>query len=158
MADLGDCGWMARSNKRQGITSLAVTPAVWPDVSRNKLTIGKVGFAPARGIQNDHLHVVVDIPVAGTPYITVLQEGQWKGGTRASGGHAYFYDLDDGVYYALDADGGGVWRVTVAGESVTVEELSGSALPGTLYLDNGRLKASLDGSPIAGGRLVAIQT
>lgn len=34
----------------------------------------------------------------------------------------------------------------------------GGAVPGTLYLDNGRLKASLDGTPIAGGRLVAIET
>lgn len=125
MADLGNCS-VARGQP-QTWDALGVTPYTWPNVARAKASPNKVAFAPLRGAQNDHLHVVVDIPVAGTPYITVLQEGQWKAGARASGGHAYLYDFDDGIYYAHAAETGDTWRVTVSGASVTVVSLGGSA-------------------------------
>ncbi|MBG6290806.1 hypothetical protein I5I61_25390 [Pseudomonas nitroreducens] len=68
------------------------------------------------------------IPASGT--VSLTQNGfpvDQQGGT----GTVYFYDLDDGTYFATQADTGKVWRVDVAGATVTVTPVGGGSAPTT---------------------------
>lgn len=109
-------------------------------------------FAYGLASENEPAGNVCTITCATGTVVTILQEGSLVRRSASVAGEAKFYGLPNGVMYAHAAGSTQTWRVTVAGTSVTVEELSGAAAG--LYLrPDGRFESAT--VPPSGGRLVA---
>ena len=69
---------------------------------------------------------VIHIPDAATGQIYLLSKNGLPADIprMASNDGVRFYDLDDGVYYAGSTSGLSVWKITIAGTSVTIEALT----------------------------------
>lgn len=118
MANLGDVGQWAK-NVPASMTQFTLW-AAWPNV-------GTVCQPPVpRNVGNWFTTqpkppgVVAAIPTTGT--VTLTQHG-WPVDQQGGTGTVYFGDLDDGTYYATQAESGGVWRVDVVNNVVTVTQI-----------------------------------
>lgn len=122
MANLGNVG-QAVKNLPPAVTQFTIW-AVWPDVGASAAVVlpraagnyfTTVPKEPGRAVA---------IPASGT--VSLTQNG-FPVDQQGGSGTVYFYDLDDGTYFATHADTGKVWRVDVAGADVTVTPVGGSA-------------------------------
>lgn len=64
--------------------------------------------------------------IPSTNLVTMTVRGVYVGSAKGAAG-AYFYDLDDDVYYAHESEGAGAWMVEVQGATVTITPLSAAA-------------------------------
>lgn len=55
--------------------------------------------------------------------VTILRDGRYAELSQGSSG-AVFYDFADGTYYAHEADGSGLWQVSIAGGVPTVTQVT----------------------------------
>lgn len=122
MTDLGDIGRAANTYKPWWGMGNPITPL--GAIGRNVSVFKDWRYALYYG-DTSQVSVTVDIPINGTGVITLTLKGQQVDAVRAGGGHAFFYDLDTGIYYAHEAEGARTWYVEVSGASVTVIEISG---------------------------------
>jgi hypothetical protein len=121
MADLGDLqqaysqSAVARGMRVSGVNQnpLIRLPRTRNSPGRNSFTTRALGIAAA-----------CTGAVSGD-IVVLLESGQLVQATRAIGGVAYFYDLDDGAYFATSAYYEMAWRVVVVEGVVTVTVLSG---------------------------------
>lgn len=131
MADLGDVGdvranaltydrWLIPAVDRIHSLSDAARATITP-------TTESFGYTNARGKVG--LNVVADISDAPAgENIALFKNGQLAYPVvRADSGGAQFYDLDDGVYYAMSTQSAATWEIIVSGASVTVTPLSGGS-------------------------------
>lgn len=123
MADLGNVSVQARPLLAN--QSMGVAPAAWPDVGLAVRVVPAVRFAPLRGANKQPAGVTIDIPTSAGR-VVLLEAGQLVSIAQGVAGHTYFYDLNDGEYYAHTANGTGVWRVIVSGETANVTALTES--------------------------------
>ncbi|WP_430317508.1 hypothetical protein [Pseudomonas nitroreducens] len=122
MANLGNVGQVAKSAP-PAATQFTLW-ASWPEV-------GARSAAPVARSTGNYFTAVpkepgraAAIPASGT--VSLTQNG-FPVDQQGGSGTVYFYDLDDGTYFATHADTGKVWRVDVAGADVTVTPVGGSA-------------------------------
>lgn len=121
MANLGNVGQVAKSSP-PAATQFTLW-AIWPEVG------APAAVALPRSVGNYFTTVpkapgrAAAIPASGT--VSLTQNG-FPVDQQGGAGTVYFYDLDDGVYFATQADTGKVWRVDVTGATVTVTPIGGS--------------------------------
>lgn len=83
---------------------------------------------PSGGIANFAGHLKLDKQptpltiVVPASKVSLMQQGRLV--EYAEGmGTSFFYDYDDGIYYAYEAGTGNAWKITVTGASYTIEAL-----------------------------------
>lgn len=121
MANLGNVG-LAVKNLPPAVTQFTIW-AVWPDVGASAaLVLPRAAGNYFTTVPKEPGRAAA-IPASGT--VSLTQNG-FPVDQQGGAGTVYFYDLDDGVYFATQADTGKVWRIDVAGGTVTVTPIGGS--------------------------------
>ena len=122
MADLGNIGWSVAPPA----AAFALDQG-WP--AGNSYSVmaehqASVSFARNFTLSRKTSGNTVIIP--STNLVTLTVKGVYVGSSKGAAG-AYFYDLDDDVYYAHESEGAGAWKVEVQGATVTITPLSAAA-------------------------------
>lgn len=131
--------------------------SVWPNVSVAPAVALPVKFGSFWANIKKPVNVTV-LATGATPFANVVltNKGLTTDLSRADGaGDVYFFDFDDGVYYAHEYETANTWRVTITGAVALVESLLGMGVPapgagavaGTI---------TIDGAPLAGAPVVLI--
>lgn len=130
---------------------MGVTPAPAGDYGRVMLSLNKRSswafYAdPAPNVGNTFL-----IPSARM--VTLTLNGRFVDAEQGAAG-ARFYDVQDGVFYAHEADSGGLWQVTIVNGVPSVQEIQHGYGVGAgqrpLVVNNGKLQVMAPGDFVLG--------
>lgn len=150
MTDYGDISRTRPIGRTRA--SFGITPDVWPAVGRARAGTKTHRSGPQLDTAGVASVVVVPVPVGER--VLLLDETHLRRIALADGSGATFLGVDPGSYIALREGTGQTWRVVIAGNGSSTVTPLGSVPPGTVYLENNRLKAA--GTVPPGARLVAL--
>lgn len=133
MASLGDISKAcAFGNPRY---SMGIAGGIWPSISRAMAVAHPIKFGSEWGNIKKPVNVTVLLEDAtALANVVLTNKGLTTDLARADGaGDVYFYDFDDGIYYAHEFETANTWRVTITGATVLVEPVTtgGGGVSGT---------------------------
>lgn len=123
MADLGNIGWSVAPPAAAFALDQG-WPAAGSDYSMMAACQPPALFA--RNFTLSRMRSGNTVIIPSTNLVTLTVKGVYVGSSKGAAG-AYFYDLDDDVYYAHESEGAGAWKVEVQGATVTITPLSAAA-------------------------------